>query len=105
MPDSKIFQRVCATIFFIGIANFAVFFVMALLLGGDAVSGKIESGRYYLSSHGRLTEVSRRTYFYSRYHTYSVWIMHPLAILSAIAAQSAKKKGEQNGLFDDTPAL
>jgi hypothetical protein len=61
--------------------NFAAFFVVALMLGGDALNGKIEDGRYYLANHGRFTEVSSAVWHYSRAHVISVLITHPLGIL------------------------
>ena len=45
------------------------------------MNGKAQAGRFYLASHGKYTEVSRRTWTYSKFHTISVWITHPLAIL------------------------
>ena len=89
--SQKTLKRICVTIFFLGFANFAAFLIAAVVLGGVAVSGKVEDGRYYLSNHGRLTEVSRGTYFYSRVHTHSVWVTHPIAILAAIVASRLNK--------------
>ncbi len=68
----------------IAMINFAAFVIGALVLGGDAVSGKVQGGRYYVSNHGKLTEVSQAAYTYSRYHCYAVWITHPLAIFYAM---------------------
>ena len=90
--SQKTLQRVCITIFFLGLGNFAAYWIAGVSLGGNAVSGKAENGRYFLSNHGRLTEVSRGTYFYSRAHTYSVWVTHPVAILAAIAASRMNKR-------------
>ena len=47
------------------IANFVVFFLTALMLGGDAINGKAEGGRFFLANHGKLTEVSRATSIYT----------------------------------------
>lgn len=65
------------------VLNFLVFFAVSLYLGGDAVSGKIDNGHFYLSSHGRYTEVSARVFAYSRWHTYSVWLTHSAALIAA----------------------
>jgi hypothetical protein len=70
-------------IFYLGIANFAVFFILALYLGGDAINGSVIDGRYFLSSHGRLTEVTQGVFTYSQGHTRSLFVTHPLAMLSA----------------------
>jgi hypothetical protein len=77
-------RRLYIAIFYVGIANFLVFWVVAGMIGGDALSGKVEGGRYYLSSHGRLTEVSAELYTYSLWHTRSIFITHPLAILAGL---------------------
>jgi hypothetical protein len=89
--SQRMLQKICITICSLGAASFAAFWIVAVILGGDAASGRVEDGHYYLSSHGRLTEVSRGTFLYSRVHTYSIWITHPLAIVAAIAATCMKK--------------
>ena len=73
----------CQVIFCLGLANFFVFFVVAVYLGGDAINGKMENGHFYLMSHGRLTEVNEDVFAYSKWHCYSVWITHPIAIVAA----------------------
>ena len=84
------------TLVAIGILNFASYVIVALSLGGDAVNGKTEGGRFYLCEHGHYTEVSQSIFEYSRYHTYSVWMTHPLAMLGAYLLyrenQSEKKR-------------
>jgi len=71
-------------LFVLGFLNFASFFAVALFLGGDAINGKIEAGRYYLCSHGRYTEVSQSVFNYSKLHVYSVFITHPLGMLGGL---------------------
>ena len=41
-------------LFALCLANFALFFILAVYLGGDAVNGKIVDGHYFLMSHGQL---------------------------------------------------
>ena len=77
-------------------ANFAVFFIVALAIGGDAFNGKAEGGRYFLANHGKLTEVSRAVYDYSRYHTMSLFITHPLAFLAAWRAKVARDRSHMH---------
>ena len=69
----------------IAFINFAVFWIVAVCIGGDAISGKAENGHYYVSSHGKPTEVSSRVWHYSRVHTRSVWITHPIGLLGGAA--------------------
>jgi hypothetical protein len=71
-----------AAVFLGCVANFAAFFTASLALGGDAVAGKAEGGRYFLSSKGRLTEVSQGVWEYSLLHVRSLWVTHPLSVLA-----------------------
>lgn len=87
-------KKFCFSLFVIAIVNFVVFFVVALNIGGDAVNGKVEDGRYFVANHGTYTEVSRAVFTYSRYHVYSVWITHPVGIL-AIGAYSVLETGKK----------
>ena len=70
-------------LFAIGIANFVGFVVVALCIGGDAVGNPPRDGRYYVSEHGRRTEVSRSVYEYSLIHAHSVWGTHALIAFGA----------------------
>jgi hypothetical protein len=77
-------QDVCRIILVVAIINFAVFFVIAILLGGDAINGNETAGHYYLANHGTLTEVSYPIFIYSKIHTTSLFITHPLAMIAGI---------------------
>jgi hypothetical protein len=79
----KTFHKACEIIFQIAIANFLLFVVIALIIGGDAVAGKIVDGHYYLSNHGQLTEVNFLIFWYSKIHVYSVLVTHPLAMIAS----------------------
>jgi hypothetical protein len=68
-------------VFLCGTVNFAVFATVSVAIGGDAVAGKIENGRYYVSSHGRLTEVSRDVWHYSYRHARITWATSLVATL------------------------
>jgi hypothetical protein len=76
-------KRILLPVVAVALINFTAFWVIAVAIGGDAVSGKVESGRHYLSSHGKLTEVSRAVYVYSYTHTVSVWVTHPAVLIAA----------------------
>src|SRR5262245_5893722 len=82
------------TLFVIAFVNFTVFWIVAGRIGGDAMSGKIENGHYYLCNHGKYTEVTPSVWHYSRAHIISTWITHPLAILGfgLIALSERTKK-------------
>ena len=71
------------TLVIVGLLNFLIYIFVAASIGGDAINGKTEGGKFYLAKHGRFTEVSRLVFEYSRFHTYSVWVTHSLAIFGA----------------------
>jgi hypothetical protein len=73
---------VALAVFVIGLANFAAFFTVSVAIGGDAISGRVEAGRYYVSNHGRLTEVSPEVWEYSRWHAVITWAASVLATLA-----------------------
>ncbi len=74
---------ICYVVVGIALINFFAYVGISVYLGGDAVNGTIRNGHYYLMSHGRYTEVSQDVFDYSRWHTYSLWITHPLAFAFA----------------------
>lgn len=82
-------------IFFFGILNFFVFLAGTSYLGGDAVNGKQMDGKYFVASHGKLTEVSKSVFLYSRLHVFSLFITHPAAMIAGIASYILKKQAEK----------
>ncbi len=76
-------RRILQFVFMLGIVNFAAFWVGPVYLGGDAISGRVVNGHYFLSSHGHLTAVSAAVFNYSKWHTRSLFVTHPLAMLCA----------------------
>jgi hypothetical protein len=82
----------------VGTLNFLIFVAGATYLGGDAVNGKIEGGRYYLfgvrTESGRKVyrEVSRPVFTYSRWHVYSIFVTWPLVMAAAVVRNRYKKR-------------
>ena len=74
----------------IALLNFGVFLFVAMNIGGDAINGKIEEGRYYLANHGVLTEVSHRMFVYSYIHVLSVLVTHSLFVINALVGYFAR---------------
>lgn len=75
-------KQTCVVVFAIAFINFASFWVMAVLLGGDALSGKVVDGQFFLGNRDQYTQVSEAIYEYSLWHTRSTWITHPLGLLA-----------------------
>lgn len=68
-------------IFVLCMANFAAFCVGMLYLGGNAVvHGQITNGHYYFVQRGRLREVSREAYWFSKWHSLSQLLTVPLGL-------------------------
>jgi len=83
----------------LGVLNFVAFVIVASAIGGDAVNGRTVGGHFYLASHGKLTEVSEAVYTYSLWHVRSVFVTHPLAMLTGYLAkreQQARKAARRS---------
>ena len=78
--SDKIKLRICVIVFTLGLVYFELFFIGASYLGGDAINAKIVDGHYFLMSHDRYTEVNAGISNYSKWHVYSTWVTHPLAL-------------------------
>ncbi|MCE9609194.1 MAG: hypothetical protein K8R23_03090 [Chthoniobacter sp.] len=85
-------KKLSTIIFAVAIINFIAFAIGTAVLDGDAVNGKSEGGRYYVANHGKLTEVSRAAFTYSRFHCYAVWITHPLAMIFGLLFYRQKQR-------------
>ena len=85
-------RRLCEVVVAIALGNFLVFFAVAVVIGGDAVNGHAEAGRFFLASHGKLTETTQAVFTYSRLHVYSLWITHPLGMLAGLFCRKWRKR-------------
>jgi len=70
--------------------NFVVFWIVAASIGGDAVNGKAVDGHFYLANHGKLTEVTKSVFTYSLWHVRSLFVTHPLAMLTGYLAKMGR---------------
>lgn len=71
----------------VAIVNFFVFVMALLYLGGDALNGRQEGGKYFLSQHGNLTEVSTLIFSYSKFHAISSMVLMALAMLFTVISK------------------
>ena len=71
--------------------NFLTFVVIAAQIGGDAWNGHSENGRYFLDSHGHLTEVSHFVFSYSYFHVVAVFATWPVGMLSAYMLERRRR--------------
>ena len=89
-------RRIFRITLIVAACNFALFYGIALAIGGDAFNGKAEGGHYYLGGHGHLTEVSSVTYWYSFTHAISVFCTHGAALVIGLASAGFGPRGEGN---------
>lgn len=82
MNEFRRYSKTAQVLGIIAVVNFLSFLVATVVLGGDAISGHIEAGRYFLSSHGKLTETTHNLFRYSQIHGASLFLTHPLALLA-----------------------
>lgn len=73
---------------YLAMANFICFFAVAIYLGGDALNGKSDNGHFFLSNHGKLTEVSEAVYRYSQLHGLSVFLLIGLVLIVHLAQKT-----------------
>ena len=92
MKPSDLSSRTLWAVFVVGMVNFTIYMLIGYKLGGDAVNGYATNGRYFLSNHGIHTETTHWIFIYSKVHTYSLFITHPLAILSVLVLNSRRSK-------------
>jgi hypothetical protein len=93
---TRLLSKLTAVVTVVGLVDFVSFLIGAAYLGGDALNGKIDGGRFYLYGpyHGMKAyhEVSQAAFDYSRWHAYSLIIIWPLMIALGIAAKQAEKR-------------
>jgi Trk-type K+ transport system membrane component len=66
---------------YIGFANFILFMILSLEISGDALSGFTNNGEYYVSDHGKHTQVDVFTWYLSRTLGLGTFVFIPLAIV------------------------
>lgn len=84
--------RVFLAIFALCVLNFFAFVIFSMWIGGDALSGKVVEGHFFIGEHGKLTEVSEAVFTYSLWHSRSLFITHPLAVVIWYFANAERKK-------------
>ena len=60
----------------------AIWFATVVALGGDALNGAIQDGRYFVGEHGHYHEVSRTAYYFCRSQTIAMIAFVPLLALA-----------------------
>jgi hypothetical protein len=88
----------CGWLCAIWFINFLAFGIGALYLGGDAVNGRIEDGRFYLFGYvyhlgtKGYSEVSQGVFAYSKWHAYSVMTATLICMIAAFVSNKLKAR-------------
>jgi hypothetical protein len=99
-PTRRALHRFLRKLFFaavfVSVLNFALFLAGTFCLGGNAVKGKIEGGRYYVWGYHHGTrgyaEVSHAAFTYSKWHGNSVIVTWPFMILAAFMFERIRRR-------------
>jgi len=102
-PPNESLHNLCRWINIVAIINFGLFAVISIIIGGDAVNGYEEAGRYYLGGGGNRTEVNYIIFTISRLHVYSVFITHPLGIIAGVIYSLTGGKREDFWTLSSAP--
>lgn len=98
-PKNSSLLKACNMVLAVGMLNFLIFMAGAIYLGGDAVNGKVDGGRYYLfgvrTESGRkvYTEVTEPVFAYSRWHVYSLFVTWPLVMAAGFVRYKKRLSG------------
>lgn len=79
----------------LGIAVILFFLVFSHFIGGSAMNGHIEAGRYYVASHENINEVSKAVWTVSKISGILFWIFIPLTPIGGFVISGVFDKIER----------
>jgi hypothetical protein len=82
--SKKRISKICKTIFYVCWVNFLLFGVISVLIGGDALNGRVEDGHFYLGGGGENVEVHCFVFVYSKLHAIVTIGLFPLTMLASL---------------------
>ena len=95
-PSNRSLRKLFFTAVILGVLNLALFVIGTFYLGGNAIKGKIEAGKYYVWGYHRgikgYAEVSHTCFVYSEWHGKSVIVTWPFMILACFIYERTKKR-------------
>jgi hypothetical protein len=95
-PPRRWAGRIAWVLFAAAFLNFLAYSVHSGNLGGSAGDYKRDEGRYYVSAHGRHTEVTEDQWRAIRAHQIAVFVTHPLALLVGVPLMLYAQRGRPN---------
>ena len=91
-------RKICNVLIALAAIHFAFFVGTIVALGGDALTGRVEGGRYFLGNHGQFLEVGRGTWLFSAVVGRTlVYGTFPLGVVSALLRP--RKEGRDRPRF------
>ena len=63
--------------------DFILFLAVTFAIGGDGLSGSEQAGHYFVSNHGKLTEVGYGAWLFTRVQAVSLFVLWPVALVCA----------------------
>ncbi len=101
-------MKIATAILILCVCNFVAFGVGSIIIGGSSANGSKKEGRFFVSEHGKDTEVTEQTWNYSLWHSRSLILTHPMAmalllILGVKWDKKRKNKIEQASGGDGAP--
>lgn len=93
-----ILWRISGYLAVVAIPSFLLFLGLSVWLGGDALNGGESAGRYYVASHGDLTEVSRPVFLLSWWlGAVMIATFIPMVILGGLVRLLGRKTFHRRG--------
>jgi hypothetical protein len=90
--------KVCNSFITLAAIHFVIFVGSIVVLGGDALTGKVEGERYFLGNHGQFIETSRAAWRFSAIIGRTlVYGTFPLGVLAALLRP--RKEGKERPRF------
>jgi hypothetical protein len=91
-------RKICNALIALAAIHFALFVGSIVALGGDALTGRVEDGRYFLGNHGLLLETSSRAWLFSAAVGWTlVYGTFPLGVIAALLRP--RKEGRDRPRF------
>ena len=72
--------------------NFIVWSCSLLFIGGTAVDGRKENNIYYIDGRMGEVKVTAKTYYYSLFHTYFIYISGPILVFSLLKSREKEQQ-------------
>jgi hypothetical protein len=87
-------RNICNVLISLAAVHFALFVGTIVALGGDALTGRVEDGQYFLGNHGHFFQVGRGTWLFSAVVGRAlVYGTFPLGVLAALVRPRKERPG------------